>query len=370
LTKEKTGQEKMRNKIDRRDLLMIAAGGLAAVQLTRNGSLMHSAWSEDRLTIVEWGHYVDTMKQAFQASGGADANWVHHEGGSAAILAKIKTSWPNPPYDLIGAWKPVFLSMAREGWIEKVTIDDVPNLKDVPERLIDKDESGNWISVPRALTAAVFAYRTDLCPIEITKLTDLLDPRLKGQIAWPNPVTNTNLQVAALALANGGHENNMEPGWTMLKELAKRGNIGRVYGKTSEGINSLTTGETSVTFMDCGSLNQVAKKVPVKFLSKVHGSLKTFPWAIGWCILKSSTAKKAAFDFANYTISPDVNTMLGTAYGEGPTNVKSAPVRGLEHLSFNEEQLARFAHFADYDRLSKDMDAAVKRFEQEIQPLL
>lgn len=359
----------MRLDMTRRGFLAASAGGIAAMSnVAGGGRIAHAA---QPLTIVDWGPpFIDATREAFAEYGGSNATWVIHDGGAANVLAKIKAAWPSPPYDMIAAWRPVFLSMAREGWLEPITVEDVPHLKDVPERLIDKDEDGNWVSIPRSLTGAVFAYRPDICPIEINTLEDLFDPRLKGQIAWPHPLTYSNIQLLALAIHEGGSEENMDPGWDLLRKLAESGNIGRTFNSISEGITSLTTGETSISFMDGPSMLSVSRNVSLKFLSKHDESLKTFPWTEGWGILKSSKAKQEALDFANYTISPEVNTRINAAFGDGPVNTKSEPVEGLEYLSFNDEQLERFAYFPDFDLLSKNADAASKRFEQEIQPLL
>ena len=40
----------------------------------------------------------------------------------------------------------------------------------------------------------------------------------------------------------------MEPGWELLKKLAKSGNIGRVAATETDFLNSMTTGETTVAF--------------------------------------------------------------------------------------------------------------------------
>ena len=101
----------------------------------------------------------------------------------------------------------------REGWLETVTLENVPNIVNVPEALITTDEEGNWKNIPRNTGAVYFGYREDIVPFEITSINDLLDPRLKGQILWPDPFYGTNVQMVMLALARGGDEFNMEPGW-------------------------------------------------------------------------------------------------------------------------------------------------------------
>ena len=347
------------------------AGAAAAAGLTLAAPFRRKVLGATPLTVVEWGPpYVDSMKKVAGKQSRMDITWVLHQGGSAAILPKVQAAWPNPPYDLIAAWKPVFLTMNREEWLEPITVERVPNMKNIPEDLITKDANGNWLDIPRSLSGAFFGYRPDICPIEITKLDDLLDPRLKGQIMWPNPINSTNLHVVALALANGGDEYNLEPGWMFLKELAKSGNIGGVYGAISQVINALTTGQYSVTFTDLVSFQKAAQNVPIKLLTKTDESLKSFPWSESWGVLNRAKHKEEAFWFANFTISPQNNTLFNEGVRLSVTNKEAPAVEGLEEFAFTTEELKTYAHFADFDHLSKTLDAAVKRFEKEIIPLL
>jgi putative spermidine/putrescine transport system substrate-binding protein len=139
--------------------------------------------------------------------------------------------------------------MVKEDWVETVSKDAIPNLADMPEKIIIKDKQGNWKAVPRAAGGIYFGYRKDQSPIEIKSIDDLLDPKLKSKIAWPGPTQNMLLQIVALALHAGGNEHNTEPGWKLMNELAKSGNIGRVAVTDSDFTNSLTSGETSVGFL-------------------------------------------------------------------------------------------------------------------------
>ena len=224
----------MTSKITRRALVQTAgATTVVAAASSLAAPFVRRAHAADPLSVVDWGPpWIDNTKKIAAAWGKSEINWTLHSGGAASILPKIKAAWPNPPYDLVDNWSPVFLSMLREGWAETVTLDDCPNLKDVPEALITKDKDGNWKNIPRGSSGIFFTYVPENCPIEIKTIDDLLDPKLKGQILWPNPTLNTNLQVVALAKARGGDEFNMEPGWEFLTELAKSGNIGRVSRRT------------------------------------------------------------------------------------------------------------------------------------------
>lgn len=59
----------------------------------------------------------------------------------------------------MAAWTPVFLSMVREGWLETVTLENVPNIVDVPEALIITDEERNWKNIPHNTGAVAETIR-------------------------------------------------------------------------------------------------------------------------------------------------------------------------------------------------------------------
>ena len=355
----------MKTTFSRRKFLQTStAAGVAAAGLSAP-SIVRAAGS---LSVVDWGPpYIDHAKGVAEAWGKADITWTLHSGGAASILPKIKAAWPNPPYDLVDNWSPVFLSMIKEGWAATVTVEDVPELANVPEALITKDENGNWKNIPRGSSGIFFTYAPDNCPIEITNIEDLLDPKLEGQILWPNPTLNTNLQVVALAKARGGDEFNMEPGWEFLTELAKSGNIGRVSANTSDVITSLETGETCVTFVDQGTLGGV-KGTQLTHLTKTDPSLQTFMFVSGWVVLESSGNKEAAFDFANATIGKENSEKFYAEVGEVPVNAEAE--HAIEHLKFTPDEVETFTTIPDWDHLGTQLDEWNKRFEKDIVPLL
>ena len=357
----------MKNKLTRRQFSKIAGGITTAAAVASPFSVMKSAFAADNLSVVDWGPpWIDNTKKIAASWGKADITWTLHSGGAASILPKIKAAWPNPPYDIVDNWSPVFNSMIREGWAQTVTYDDVPNLKYCPEALIPKDPDGNMKAMPRGTSGIFFTYVPANCPIEIKHIDDLLSPKLKGQILWPNPTLNTNLQVVALAKARGGDEFNMQPGWDFLKELAAAGNIGRVSANTSDVITSLETGETSITFVDQGTLGGV-KGAKLSHLTKTHESMKTFMFVSGWCVLSSSKNKELAFDFANHTLSKENSELYYQDVGEVPTHSEASHT--ADHLRFGDEA-DKYAYIPDWDHLGTELDNWNKIFEKDIVPLL
>ena len=54
------------------------------------------------------------MKQIEAKQDKVTVNWVLHQGGSGAILPKIKATWPNAEYDYVAGWEGSFSGMLKE----------------------------------------------------------------------------------------------------------------------------------------------------------------------------------------------------------------------------------------------------------------
>jgi putative spermidine/putrescine transport system substrate-binding protein len=328
------------------------------------------AMAATNLTAVEWGgDVVEAMKQIAAKQQAATIDWVLFQGGSGSILPKIKASWPRTEYDYVAGWEGSFNSMVKEDWIETVTVAEVPNLADMPEKIIIKDAQGNWKAVPRAVGGIYFGYNTASAPIKISSIDDLYSPKLKGAICWPGPTQSMMLQIVALALHGGGNERNMEPGWKLMKDLAKSGNIGRIAVTDVDFTNSFTSGETSVGFFAEPSWAAVAKNFPITRLTKQPG-MATFLYQSGFAVLKNRPNTKATLDFINFCISPEMNTLYGKVAGEAPLNAKATTPPNLSHLAYTPAQMAEFVYVPDYNVVLTSQDAWTKRWESDIAPLL
>lgn len=354
----------------RREFLKSAASAAAigtGVSLAGPG-----ARAAETITAVEWGGtYIETMKKIAATQSDISVNWQLHAGGSIAILPKIKATWPKPGIDLLTGWDVSWQTIAREGWAEPVTLEKIPNLADIPQKLLVRDSAGNVINIPRTISAFLWWYREDLVPFEITKLEDLLDPRLKGKICWPVPSLNSNCQAISLALHRGGNERNMEPGWDFLKQLARSGNIGRVANADTDTSNSISSGETCITFSGGTGAARMARNFKMKHLSKMppQSGFKTFVFQEGWCVLKGGRTD-AAFKFANFAISPENDEAFNRGITGIPANIKAKASEEVQHMVLNNDEMERFVHIPDWAYLSQEINAWNKRWEQEIQPLL
>ena len=358
----------MKHSISRRSVLAASAAAMSASVIP-----WRNATAAVALTGIDWGGpLIEATKKIAAADKDVDMTWDLHAGGAGTVLAKIKAAWPHPNYDIVAAWNPVFVTMINEGWLEPLSFDDLPNLKDVPSDYIFKDKSGAMVNVPRSLAGMFWGYRSDTAPVKVERIEQLFDPKLKGQICWPGPNINSNLQVLSLALSAGGNEHNMDPGWELLKKLAKSGNIGRVAHTETDFINSMSTGETTVAFWNMAPWKKVAGNFPIKALTRVPGEkgMKAFLYQDGWVVLASSENKNAAKSFLNVFISPENNQTFNQMLGQAPTNRKAKASGFAENIMFDGDELKQYAYFPDFATLASQLDASVKRFETEIIPLL
>jgi putative spermidine/putrescine transport system substrate-binding protein len=358
----------MRTACTRRDLLASGAALVAASALP-----LRRAVAAVPLTGIDWGGpLIEATKKITAGDKNVELTWELHSGGARTVLPKIKAAWPKPVYDIVAAWNPVFVTMINEGWLEPLTVDEIPNLRDVPSQYIYKDTSGAMVTVPRSLAGMFWGYRNDTAPLKIERIEQLFDPKLKGQICWPGPSINSNLQLLSLALSAGGNEHNMEPGWDLLKRLAKSGNIGRVAQTESDFIASMSTGETSVAFWNMAPWKKLASDFPVMALTRVPNEkgMKAFLYQDGWVVLKNSEHKKAAKDYLNFFISAENNETFNQMLGQAPTNSKSKASGFATNIAYTKDELARFSYAPNFAVLAAQLNDSVKRFEADIAPLL
>ncbi|MGV8984732.1 MAG: ABC transporter substrate-binding protein [Cypionkella sp.] len=352
--------------LTRRQAMQTAAATFAASSI----GFMSRASDIPELTVVEWGGgVVDAMKLIAAKQDKVTINWVLHQGGSGAILPKIKAIWPTAEYDYVAGWEGSFNGMLKEDWLVPVTVDMVPNLADIPEKIIVKNAKGEWMAVPRAVGGIYFAYRSDISPIPIKTIEDLFDPSLKGKLCWPGPTQSMMLQIVALALHAGGDENNMEPGWALMKKLAQTGNIGRIAVTDTDFTTSLTSGETVGGFYSEPQLTSVAAAFPVTRLTKTEG-MPVFLYQSGFAVFKNRPNLDATLAFINFAISPEMSEIYAETAGEAPLNVKAKTPDALKHLSFTPEEFDKFVYVPDFNVVLTNQDAWAKRWEDEIAPLI
>jgi putative spermidine/putrescine transport system substrate-binding protein len=363
------------NGLSRRDLLKYSGAASLSGIAPFAGMDRARAQQGEQLLVVMWGAaWIEVCRkivEAYTARTGDKVAWELHAGGAMAIIAKMKPLWPRVNYNLVSGWDPVFRAMIQEDWVLPVSLDEMPALKDIPPTFFQKNAKGELVSVPLSTSGAFWGYRTDLVDKPIESIEQLLEPRFKGKICVPFPVNLTGLLMLTLAVQRGGNERNIEPGWQFLKELAGKGQIGRVINNNSEFIDAMSSGETSVAFFNIGAWTTVRKRFPVKILSRLQDN-KGYLFNEGFAVIKNDDPRKvvAAKALANHFATPEINEQYNWLLGEGPTNPKAKANPDVADVFYGPDELARYAYIPDYEYMSSQVDAWAKRWEQEIAPLI
>jgi putative spermidine/putrescine transport system substrate-binding protein len=363
------------SSISKRKFLKHMGAGLGATVLTISKPWIRRASAAEATLIgVEWGGpWLEGAKQVAAKQTKYDIQWETHAGAAAAIIAKIKTAWPTPLYDFVAQFDPLYYAWLKEGWPEPLSLDEMPNLRDIPEEIFVRNDKGQVINVPISHSGRYWGYRSDKAPFPIKKHEDLLDPRLKGQICVPYVLQSQNSMVAMFALAYGGNEKNMEPGWEFMRKLAKTGNIGRVAKTEVDFINSLSSGECSVGIWSNAAWAKISQAGPCVFLNRVPGD-KVFRTGLlteGFMIPSNSTKKKEAKDFLNFFASAENLELYNKALNFVPPNPKSGVTKLAENIVFKtSEERKEFAIGFDFVSLGAQQNEMNEKWEKEITPLI
>jgi putative spermidine/putrescine transport system substrate-binding protein len=312
----------------------------------------------------------EPISNAFSATHKVKFAWELHEGGAQNIVAKIKATWPTVKYDMVIAWNPVFNIMAKEGWL--VDVDDLSNVGKMPEQFLFKSAAGRAKVVPVSTASTFWGYNPKLVGEPITKMKDFLRPGLKGKVALWQPTAYACVPYLSMALEFGGNERNIDPAFDFLKELAASGNVSRVINSDVEHVNTMTTGESAVSYGVAGSWRQIKQAIPETVVfSRVPDAkgLKGFLYTEGWAILDGPNVK-AAKEFANFFVDPDNNSAYSAAVVEGPANPDAKPLPELKDYVYSKDELNKYTYVPDYDYMLAQSESWVKRFQTQVVPLI
>ncbi len=133
-----------------------------------------------------------------------------------------------------------------EQQIVELTPEDVPNIKEIPEKYWVRTSSGKLAGVPIYFSYLGVAYNTDLAkPADFTSWKDLAAPKWKDKISISRPVFVAAYDLTLYAKLAGGDENDVKPGIDLLSRIAQ--NALNVYTSMASVQAQLGRGEVVAT---------------------------------------------------------------------------------------------------------------------------
>ena len=244
---------------------------------------------------------------------------VYDPAGSTVAVAKLIASKDNPPYDLLMADSPGMPALLSEGVLDKLTAADVPNLSRVYPQLREFGDYG----APFLISAGILTYNSKDIKSPPKSIKDLARPEFKGKVALMDLGSSGGvLFLVAMADANGGSVNNIEPGLAMLKTI--KPNVVATFGTTVSQVQAFQQGDASAGYFWDGRVYELAtKNVPMVKVAPAEGIYAVFSYVN---LVKGTKNREAALAYINQALSDEAVGALVKRFTYGPTtSVSLAP---------------------------------------------
>jgi putative spermidine/putrescine transport system substrate-binding protein len=311
------------------------------------------------LTVSTWGFNMDlinkNLTKPFEEKYGVKV--LYETGNNSDRLTKLVARKDNPNIDVVHfAGNYTYLAI-KEGVIQPYGTAKIPSLKDLHDWA--KDPAGNQYGAGYAISAFAVAYRTDKVNPPITSWADLARPDLKGFVTLPDVTTTFGpATVVLIAKAFGGGQDNVEPAWQKLPDIAK--NLVTVYRRSSELTTLVQQGEVWVapySSFSWGTL--VATKVPLKSIVPKEGTVGSQSIV---SVVKGAKNVELAHRYIDFILSHDVQKAQALDLVDSPTNkTVEVPANIADKLAYGPEILSNII-FLDEAKLAGVQSDWVKRW--------
>lgn len=243
---------------------------------------------------------------------------AYDPAGSSVAVAKLLASKEDPPYDVLMADSPGMPALIAEGVLDKVTAADVPNLSKVYPQLREFGDYG----APFIISAGILTYNSKDIKNPPKSIKDLARPEYKGKVALMDLGSSGGvLFLAAMADANGGSVNNIEPGLNMLKDL--KPNVAATFGTTVSQVQAFQQGDASLGYFWDGRVYELqTKNVPMVKVAPAEGIYAVFSYVN---LVKGTKNREAALAYINQALSDEAVGALVKRFTYGPTTNVTLP---------------------------------------------
>lgn len=268
----------------------------------------------------DWGNNTKkAVGDRFEQQTGAKVEYVF--GNPADNVTKLLASRGKPPFDVIQTDPTTQQQLIDQGMLEKLDRSKFPVFKDLyPEALVTKDYGPAFAIVPTVIAWNVDKWKETGLP-EPTSIDDLMNPKLKGRVAFPSiKVGFTTLILAGLANGWSGDQSKVPDAITKLK-----GGDFKVYGATPEMTTWISNGDVVAA---------VTHLAQAGVLKNAGGNIKwAFPKAgnktgmVYWNfidIVKGTENRELADIWVNLQLGVDGQVDFGKYQFSVPTSTKAA----------------------------------------------
>jgi putative spermidine/putrescine transport system substrate-binding protein len=329
--------------------------------------ILVALWGGDFLKAYQWA------ASKFTEETGIPVEFEAHSPGHVATAQKIIMAFPKHEIDLVmctpGTGGILAYGSGGKDVAAKITENDVPNLKAVPKIYkksgLIQGETEKYYWLPLYNTFMGWVYRPDLAKEQITSVKELLDPKYKKKIAVPYVGYGSGAFVTALAVANGGSERAIDPGFEMAKKFATSGNIAYVFTTEAECTRGISSGDVNAYFGGYYNAYSLLKEG-----LKVQAVLKPTDHKIMGVSITMSPINGPRLaetkKLMNFILRPDIQSGLSGRMFQIPVNAEAVPDQSVRPLVPDVNNV----YMMDDEAAKKAVASWTERWEKEINPLL
>jgi spermidine/putrescine-binding protein len=312
-------------RITRRRL--IKAGGALAGFTAANFFLPKELLAQDKLTnelvITTWGgSFADAVREKvvepFQKQYGVKVT-MGVTGNQAEMLTKLKaaTMGGTPDIDLCFNDLSFSFSAIKQGLVEPLRVENIPNLKTVLpvfnklERPVPWDPGEGIHGAPGQYVARGITYNTKEIKRDINSITELWNPEFKGKQGVFTVTQWMMLNAAFYTHQNMNDMKDLEAIWKALKD--QRPLVGRYYSNLAEGQELFVNGTITISNFNGGRTVAVKRRgIDVRFVLPKEGFHLNADLLL---VSKGTRNRLAAEKFIDFFYRPDIATAASLAFG-------------------------------------------------------
>ena len=302
-------------------LMGVVAGalGLAMTAMPQNATAQMKDFGGIELTIAT---FPSTWEIRFREEVGPAMEKMNVKlkfigGRSDEFLAKMIAAKGSPSFDVVEITDHVFPEMMGGGFLDKMDLNNVPNKQFLNRGSYNDFKIGYW-----STQAAILFNQEKFAELGIpapTKVEDLLHPKLKGKVIFPQLSGYLAVPfVVHLAKQYGGDEKNIDPALPVLRKFADHVHSFADHTPTMQALKNsdiyatLMNGGTAIRMLDAG--------VPIAITHLEIGGKTGVP-SFGYLgVVKGSKHKEAAEAFINEAIGLEMQEGAHVNNGIVPTH--------------------------------------------------
>ena len=264
--------------------------------------------------------FIEPIVKKFEATTGIQTEVV--AAGTGELLKRVEAESANPLGDVMWGGTLSVLEPSKK-FFETYQSPEVASFVDEA-----KDPDGKITGF--TLVPSVIMVNTKLIGnIKVEGYQDLLNPALKGKIAFADPSKSSSSFEHVVNILYGMGNGDPEKGWGFVQELAK--NLGgKLLSGSSAVYKGVADGEYTVglTFEE-GAATYVKSRAPVKIVYMSEGVISK---ADGSAIIKGAKNMENAKKFVDFVSSKETQSMIASQLSRRSVRKDVPPGEGLMPL--------------------------------------